>query len=277
MNSHKIACIPGDDIGDNLIAHGWYEDMLLRAIFDGLLRNERDQFLAGVALDVGANIGNHSIWFSKLFARVVAFEPNPICWRILEANLLLNDISTVVLVRSGLSDQNARASFYMNGEGNIGNSGVNADLVKNASTKFEVDLVVGDVALNQDVLGSLPVRLLKIDVEGHEISVLKGLSGVLREHHPIVLFESHGATGATGSDEVVRFLKEHGFGHFYVIERDRPQLASKLLRGIRRAFKGERLIARSVARPEDRPHGLVIASCRNLIATGDQDRKEVTL
>lgn len=260
-----IACIPGDNIGDSVIANGWYEDSLLFAIFEGLLAGRREHFASGLALDVGANIGNHTLWFSKIFSRVVAFEPNPICYRLLEANLLLNEVGNVVPMPSGLSDHPGRTAFYMNRGGNIGNSGVNSGYVKDAGATFDVDLVVGDDVLTKEILGGLAVDLLKIDVEGHELAALRGLSRILRDHQPIVLFESHGAKGSAGSDEVVRFLTHHGLDRFYVIERDRPSHRNVWLRAIRRVVKGERLIVRKVDRPEDRPYGLVVASSLDLL------------
>jgi FkbM family methyltransferase len=265
-----IACIPGDEIGDNVIAHGWYEDALLAAIFDGLLKHRKAQFASGVALDAGANIGNHSVWLSRVFSRVVSFEPNPICTRIFEANLLLNGISNVTLVPSGLGEQEARVSFHMDRGGNIGNSGVNKSAVRNAGVAFDVDLVVGDVVLTQEALAGLPVELLKIDVEGHELPALRGLTRILRTHQPIVLFESHGTTGPAGSDEVIRFLASNGLTHLYVIEPVRPR--NKWWRALRRAVRGEQLVARKVDQLEDRTYSLVVASPNELLATHEQGR-----
>jgi FkbM family methyltransferase len=260
----SVACFPGDDIGENLIAHGVYEDLLLEGLFGVVLAPKAAEFKAGLAMDIGANIGNHSLWFSSRFSRVLAFEPNPICTRLLEASAMFNGAENIKILTYGLSDSNAELVFRLNLAGNLGQSGVTDSLVFRESRSFPVQVRVADEAVTDEMLGGLPVRLVKIDVEGHELPALKGMTGLLAKHRPIVLFESHGASGDSGSDAIVDHLNSIGYANYYVIERVRSPYGSKLLRAIYRLAKGQELSVRQVDRPQDRSYSLVIATCEPL-------------
>lgn len=74
----RVFCVPGDHIGDEIFINGLYEMNLLHGLFDCVLGRFSDKFLHGTCLDVGANIGNHSLFWSTRFKSVYAFEPNPI-------------------------------------------------------------------------------------------------------------------------------------------------------------------------------------------------------
>ena len=260
----KIACFPGDDIGDNVIAHGWYEDQLLKALFDALLVEHAASFARGTAVDVGANIGNHSIWFSRRFARVLAFEPNPVCVKLLEANVLFNGLSNIRLFPIGLSDESAQLEFHMDKGGNLGRSGVAHSLRDQTDAHFPVRVEAGDSVLTDEVLGEHPLRLLKLDIEGHEFRAIKGLAGIIARHAPIILFESHGSGGEQGSDAIVALLSPLGYQHYYVIERVRTPFRARFMRAAYRLARGERWIARKVPRPGDRSYSLVVAAPRPL-------------
>lgn len=260
LGAARIACFPGDDIGDHVIAQGWYEDLLLQAIFDRFLAADADAFRQGAALDVGANIGNHSLWLARRFAQVYAFEPNPVCTRLFEANMLMNQVDNVKLFTVGLSDEPAQRLFHANLQGNLGRSGVTPELAATASRSFPVELDCGDRLLAAHLPDTLPVQLIKLDIEGHEFQALSGLRETLRRHQPLVLFESHYAGGPTGSDAIVHLLRQCGYAHFHVLEANASPYRNALAKLVHRLVKGWTLAVREVATPEDRSHSLVIAS-----------------
>jgi FkbM family methyltransferase len=255
-----IACFADDDIGAHILAHGWYEDLLLHALFDTFLHRRADAFRGGVALDVGANIGNHTLWFARRFARVVAFEPNPICTHLLQANLLMNGTDNVRLFALGLSDGSGERLFHANQDGNLGRSGLADGLAAGASRSFPVRVARGDDLLDGDSLDGRSVALVKLDIEGHELAALRGLATTVRTHAPVVLFESHRAGGDDGSDAIVAQLSDWGYRHFYVIETNTAPRGSRLRKLLHRLREGLRLRLREVARPDDRSHSLVIAT-----------------
>ena len=62
------------------------------------------------------------------------------------------------------------------------------------------------------------IDLIKIDVEGHEINVLKGMEKTLKKFSPIIVFESQKKEIINGSSKVIDFLKSKKYSKFYSIE-----------------------------------------------------------
>lgn len=95
----KFWVIFSDPICRDLLVNGYYE----RELLDGMQLLARNR--KGIAIDAGANIGNHTVYFSQTFPRVVSFEPGPANCLILKANLYLNRIRNVTLVEKALGAQ----------------------------------------------------------------------------------------------------------------------------------------------------------------------------
>ena len=88
-------------------------------------------------------------------------------------------------------------------------------------------------------LGKKKISLIKIDVEGHELSVLKGARGLIKKDRPIILFEQHQDDFSNGTSAVVDFIR--GFNYkFYTIERSYDFQGSSVF------FRFTGLILRSV-------------------------------
>lgn len=133
-------------------------------------------------LDVGANIGNHSLYFAHRFdpQLMVPVEPNPRVVPLLRANLGLNwhpsfDLS---LVGFGLSDHAGSGTSRMKSEGNLGGARLIAD------EAGEIPIVIGDQALEGQAFD-----LVKIDVEGMENQVIAGLAGTLAQSDALLFVE----------------------------------------------------------------------------------------
>ncbi len=256
----RIACFPDDDIGAQILAHGWYEDVLLHAIFDTFLAAQAARFRDGIAIDVGANIGNHTLWLAARFARVFAVEPNPICTHLLQANLLMNRVDNVEVFALGLSDRDGELTFHANQHGNLGRSGVSAHLAGSASRSFPVPVLRGDALFDAQRLAGLPLRLIKLDIEGHEYAALRGLAATLAAQQPLLLFESHTSRGDTGGDAILALLRDCGYRHFHVIETNTAPRGNPLRKLLHRAREGLRLRLCEVQRLPERSHSLVIAA-----------------
>lgn len=194
----KMIVYANDTIGNAIGATGFYEWTELQAIFDFLapLQNE---FRGSLALDVGANIGNHSIYFSRHFKGVHAFEPHPVTFRILEINASLYTGITVHNV--ALSDRCGQAHLVENPV-NLGGSRIGA--ASNSSA------VISLQRLDDFEIDRSQISLIKLDVEGHEANVLRGGVETLRQSMPIVLFEAHTAD-FEGPMEEVEILKGLGY------------------------------------------------------------------
>lgn len=267
----RLAVLPHDAIGRAVFCDGMYEKNLLESIFEGALREYRGDFQQQIALDVGGNIGNHSLYFSRRFKRVVAFEPNPPVAKIFEANVLLNGVRNVELVQVGLGEEPSTLRFVSNSGDNIGGSGFIGGLAKESDGEVtELPIERGDAVLARRSLDAR-IGLLKIDVEGFELFALRGLKETLSRDLPFVLFESHGNSGH-GGKAVMDFLRGCGYRQFIAVEKTWgiPRWAQR--RGVWPLVEFVQTVVRSpyyqcepVEQLEDRFYALVLASANPIM------------
>jgi FkbM family methyltransferase len=136
-------------------------------------------------VDVGAHVGTFTVPLSRRVGEagiVTSFEGAPDTYAMLQQNVADNRCSNVETVHAVVSSQPGRRYRLADQPAGVG------------ATYFEPSgdaLGVGSVALDESLSGSdrRPVRFLKIDVEGHEVEVLRGALKLLREDRPIVLLE----------------------------------------------------------------------------------------
>jgi FkbM family methyltransferase len=137
--------------------------------------------VGGTFVDIGANTGQHSIYFAKLLqAKAILFEPVPETCKILRENIRLNgleDRCDLSLLGLGLSDRASRVSIAMN-TASLGE----ASIYDSASGSLTA--VSGDEALKDK-----RVDFVKIDVEGLEMRVLKGLTETIEKGRPTIYIE----------------------------------------------------------------------------------------
>jgi FkbM family methyltransferase len=145
--------------------------------------------------DIGANEGFLTLLLQRLVGadgHVVAFEPSPRNVRRLRRNLRLNGVESVTVQAVAVSDRSGRDRLWLTRYGG-GPSLVSSDVrppdaIRATSvTVRRLDDLVGDVVM--------PPALVKIDVEGAEEQVLRGMDRVLRHHRPVVLVEVDGPSG----------------------------------------------------------------------------------
>ena len=200
-----MVSIIGDAVSDRIRSEGLYERDLLEFLRDRLLDLSASK--TQVAIDVGANIGNHSLFLSDIFARVIAFEPNPLASAILQINLEMNGANNVEIRSVGLSDRAGKATLEFD-HGNLGGAS-SLGIRGGSGGRLEIELVVGDEAIDP----STPVGLIKVDVEGTEEAVLRGLERTIRSNRPIIIIEQWEDVidGATGTSPSFTFLRELGY------------------------------------------------------------------
>jgi FkbM family methyltransferase len=263
-----LVAYPHDIIGREVLLYGLYEEPLLCSLLDKVVMRAIPDLKNSVALDIGANIGNHALMFSRYFGQVVAFEPNPPTFKFLEGNILLNGTENIVALPIGLSDQNAELSFYDYGPDNLGASGFRPHPDTDWTPRMRNLCVRNGDEVLADVKLAGPISMVKLDVEGHELRALKGIEKTLLANNPIILFETNGAGGEAGSDSIWSYLRSLGYAHLYLIEKKESIAPTffkvPLLRGIekvvRRIVLGANWFLFEVPELADRPYALVIAS-----------------
>ncbi len=133
-------------------------------------------------IDIGANVGNHAMYFATRMGavRVVVVEPNPLAMAPLMANVLLNRLEGVIdmgLLGVGLSDASVGGYGMKRHDRNLG-------ATKMFEGKGDLRVHAGDDLLKDEV-----PNLIKIDVEGMEIKVLFGMEQTISVHRPVILIE----------------------------------------------------------------------------------------
>lgn len=167
-----------------------------------------------VFIDAGANKGDFSLFGASIVGEtgsVVAIEPDPINCRWVRRSVALNRYGSVVVCEAALSDQAGDATLYR-GE----NSGWHS-LVPRLPGRDKDTLLVRTVPLD-DLVSELglcgQVSMIKIDVEGAEMMVLRGAVKTLRRQpQPIVVMDIHPYLGVNPND-VCCLLEELGYGVF---------------------------------------------------------------
>ena len=252
----RFALLAGDVVSEEIWVAGLYEMALLVPLFDTLLNKHRATFARQVALDVGANIGNHSLFFSRYFARVLAIEPNPDALALLRCNVALARANHVEVMPVGLGESNGRFAFVQNDSGNLGGSHfVRAGAAPGAAVQCE--LRRGDDLLHGD-LAQAAIGLVKLDIEGAELGAINGLAETLRRCHPVVLFESNRTAGETGGAAVMARLRELGYAHFWSVE-EVGQGSAPWRRLLRRLIWGECINIAPIKALQDRPYSMLVA------------------
>lgn len=150
-----------------------------------------------LAIDVGANGANWTKVLSDLVGdsgEVLGFEPHPYYFKATKWACRLMALNNVKMFQMALSDTESELHMKVrNGlERFKGTSHiVNSDVVRagRASDFQLVNALPLDDFLNED---TQTVGVIKIDVEGHEMSVLLGAKNILRANRPIVIFELNG-------------------------------------------------------------------------------------
>mgnify|MGYP001249357233 FL=1 len=175
-----------DPIDRKIILYNEYESDSVN-----FLENLFNQHSISHFLDIGANSGYYSIYFANKFEdlKVKAYEPNVVAFEKLKKTLSKCSLKNLEIFNYGLSNIEKKVkmiTWYKHGYAKTNSVILEEFHDTNNSKIFETDLKVGDQLLNY----KNEKICFKIDVEGHELSVLKGLSKNLKENKCIILVES---------------------------------------------------------------------------------------
>ena len=206
-HSFKICLNPDNGCVDHeIFGRGVFEPGILRLIRTYLNKDS-------VFVDVGANIGQHSL-YASLFARhVYAFEPITSIYKQFNRSIFENDIFSISTYNYALGDTTTIIPIYSNKINRGGSS-----LVVSTERSFLQNVKVvrlDDIAL---AVGLERIDVMKIDVEGYEYSVLLGAQSGINKYHPTLIIEwspcFYNATDASISQKIITFLTDAGYTIF---------------------------------------------------------------
>lgn len=192
---------------------GCYEEEVLASIKKHLPKD-------GVFVDIGANIGDHTLFSSYIAntGKVIAFEPIPAIFHQIEESVLLNkekDHAVIELHNIACGKEKNTLTLSIPKD-NVGGS----SLIRRGEVSLQVSIEKADVFLEKES----KIDLIKIDTEGFEYDVLLGLEETIKKHSPSLIIEYSPQLYKLSDDKkiaenILLFLKKH---HYSVEGIDEP-------------------------------------------------------
>lgn len=204
---------PGDLIPISILRTGQWQPEIWSSISPAISEG-------GVFLDVGAHIGYFSIKAARKVGstgHVVSFEPNPEVLKLLRDNVAANHASNVTVEPIACTDRDQALTLYSVPTNNTGASSLARDNAQPWSPDIRgyqvrgrpIDAVVRELNLSR-------VDAIKVDVEGAEVSVLRGAIGTLKRFHPKLVVEVSApqlATFNTTPADLFSLIESAGYNH----------------------------------------------------------------
>ena len=168
-----------------------------------------------ICFDIGANLGLYSLLFSRYSKLVYSFEPLPrnICY--LYQNLIKNKVKNTIIVPMGVANSNKLYGFIK------GNNFATGKINENGSQP--ISLVSLDNFI--EYYKTYP-DIIKIDVEGAELEVLKGLEKTFLKIKPIIFLSTH---YDDLKKKCFKMLKNKGYNHFFPLDSNIISKANEFL------------------------------------------------
>lgn len=164
--------------------------------------------------DVGANIGTYTTWMAEIFpgGRIYSFEPQRAVFQMLCGNVAINNLYNVYTYNMGLGDENTYVEFNEPNYFNNCDFGTftltTQEHVERTEDTFTVEIKTLDSFI--DIHKIDRADLLKIDVEGMDMAVLRGAQRTIKKFLPKIFIE-HSNNVVSIKDEILAFLEPYGY------------------------------------------------------------------
>jgi len=166
---------------------------------------------AKIMVDIGANIGHHSLFSSTIAKEVHSFEPFPIVIEKLVEKITINSITNIIVHPYGLGNEDANLYYYPPINCNSG-TGSFISVKTESDQAIKLPIKSGDKYFVESELTN--IGYIKIDVEGFERFVLRGLQKILARYRPVVFVEWNNESIDSGEDLTSFFPTDFEFYDF---------------------------------------------------------------
>lgn len=205
-----------------------YKDSLLsQFVIEGFEKDEEafiKKFLkpGDILMDIGANIGLHSIFAGTIVGHsghVYAFEPTPTTFKRLKENIELNNLENIVTpINQGISSENGLLKLNYSEDGHDAWNSFTELQHIDLSNSIEVQVSSLDSIIKQYNINESNISLIKIDVEGWEMNVLKGADDFLKNNmHTAFLIEFTDLNAISAgycTRDIYRYMESFGYQWF---------------------------------------------------------------
>jgi FkbM family methyltransferase len=178
-------------------------------------RKIADLLQPALLLDIGANIGVYAVFLSPVASlkSIHAFEPAPDTFRILKRNVALQGSARFTCHNKALSDRSGSARFSIYGA-TAGNNAI-SETAATATAEPAETIEVPTARLDDLIEAKSETFMCKIDVEGHEISVIDGAGGFLSRNTGVLQIEAFKRL-----DELDAKLRALGYQRIFRMKHD---------------------------------------------------------
>lgn len=178
----------GAHLDDKVYLYGSHEAATIRLIRD-LLKKQKMRGIRPVYIDIGTNTGLHLITAAPLSDKAIGFEPYDMIRKRADNNVKQNKLANCKIYPFGLSDQEEKLPYTAPDRDNHGNgffSDPSQEYSQKDQSKLFLQVKRGDDVFCETNIGP---SVIKIDVEGFEKFVFRGLAQTIKKHKPAIIFE----------------------------------------------------------------------------------------
>ncbi len=147
-----------------------------------------------VLLDIGANIGNHSIYLSKYVGKhIISVEANDEVAVILDENLNSNSINNCTVYRTAVGSNVGIGELTFPDKNNVGMARVITENIINTKNTVKIntiDNIINDFFKNNPNFKKRKITAMKLDIEGFELYALQGASEIIAKYQPDLFIEA---------------------------------------------------------------------------------------
>ncbi|GAB3956578.1 hypothetical protein GCM10028805_46870 [Spirosoma harenae] len=193
--------------------------------------------LGSFCIDIGANIGDTTVPMALAVGKdglTLGFEPNPMTYEILEANAKLNaGKSNIIPLKYAVTEEEGEF-FYSSSEASFGNGGVSTtteEAKKHGKFNLEEKVVGVNLLkfLDSDYKQYLPkLSFIKIDVEGHDIDVIRSISSLIEQYRPVLVAECFTEATIDERQDLYQMVADHNYTLYYFADFDEHAEVIKL-------------------------------------------------
>ena len=207
-----------DTISHCINTWGYYEWQILDPLDLWVNKNFPEKKKLSV-LDIGANIGNHTVYFSERFMKILSYEPVLKNFKLLELNT--EDLDNVEIFNFGISNINEEKMINVTKE----NMGASSTTYTHANDNSFEKIMLKN--LNEEDILNEKIGLVKIDIEGMEYQALLGISKMIKRDSPVILYENIKFEEIMGDNcKIMNLLKSYGYSNFYTFKKKKYSLMS---------------------------------------------------
>jgi FkbM family methyltransferase len=164
-------------------------------------------------IDCGSHIGISVLYFKKIFPRskIIAFEANPLTFKFLKKNITQNKLEQVAVYNNAVGKKKEEINFYI-GDNKKGTWNWGDSAVKNAWYDPNIYKTIKVPALRLSTFINQQIDLLKLDIEGSELTILEEIEKKFPLINEIYI-EFHGSNSNKKNSlpKIVNLLKKNGF------------------------------------------------------------------